>query len=159
MPAPAYNVGVHTALVDATRKGLSRRGCAGAAGISVRTALKWLEKGRRAAEAIEEGEECLAEDEKYVQLFYDVEHALAEREAELLALLGDDDRKVGMWMAQAWQLERRDPENWGPPASRVVHEGVVETRHTLELPQETAVKMHELFSEMARPKELTEGDG
>lgn len=158
MPAPAYNKGVHAALVEATRKGLSRRGCAGAAGISVRTALKWLERGRRALEAHEEGEEALAEDEQYIELYRDVERALAEREAELLSLLGDDERKVGMWMAQAWQLERRDPENWGPPASRVIHEGQVETRHTLEIPEETAKELHEVFSRMAAPKELESGD-
>lgn len=158
MPAPAYNKGVHEALVDATRKGLSRRGCAGAARVSVRAVLRWLEKGRRALEAQEEGEEALAEDEQYIDLYLDIERALAEREAELLGMLGDDDRKVGMWMAQAWQLERRDPENWGPPASRVIHEGQVETRHTLEIPEETAKELHEVFSRMAAPKELESGE-
>jgi hypothetical protein len=158
MPAPMYNQGVHAALVDATRKGLSRRGCAGAAGVSVRAVLRWLEKGRRALEAQEDGEEALAEDEKYVPLYLDLERALAEREAELLAKMDDPDEKVGMWMRHAWQLERRDPENWGPPASRVIHEGTVENRHTLELPQETALKIHEAFSEMAKPKELESGE-
>ncbi len=158
VPAPAYNKGVHETLVRATRQGLSRRACAGAARVGERVVYKWLERGKRAAEAHDEGEEALAEDEKYMQLYRDIEEAMAKRELELLSEM-DGEEKVGMWMKQAWKLERRDPASWGPPATRIVHEGEVLHRQTLELPQETALAMHELFSRMAKPKELTEGDG
>ena len=125
----------------------------------MRTVLKWIEKGRRALEAQEEGEEALVEDEKYVPLYLDLERALAEREAELLEKMDDPDEKVGMWMRHAWQLERRAPEEWGPPATRVVHEGSIEHRQTLELDEDTKKKMQALFVGMTKPKELGTGDG
>lgn len=103
------------------------------------------------------GEECLAEDADYAQLYRDVERAMAEREAELLEMIDGED-KAGQWMRQAWKLERRDPENWGPPATRVVHEGAIEHRNTFELPPETQKAMHDLFNGLAKPKELTSGD-
>jgi hypothetical protein len=154
VPAPAYNKGVHESLVSAARKGLPKRACAGNAGIGVRAFQRWLERGRRAADAHEEGEECLAEDEKYIQLYRDVERAVALRMAELLDEIDNNDEKVGMWMRKAWLLERAWPDEFGPPATRVVHEGEVTHRNTLELPQETQLAMHELFSQMTKPKEL-----
>jgi transposase len=157
--ATVYNKGVHEALVRATRQGLSRRGCAGAAGVSVRTVLKWIERGKRALEAHEEGAEALVEDEKFIPLYLDLERALAEREYELLEKMDDPDEKVGMWMRHAWQLERRAPEEWGPPATRVVHEGSIEHRTTLELPEDTKKEMQALFARMTKPKELESGGG
>ena len=81
---------------------------------------------------------------------------MAQREAELLEEL-DGEAKAGQWMRHAWKLERRDPENWGPPATRVVHEGSIEHKNTLELPPETQKAMHDLFHGMAKPKELESG--
>ena len=159
MPAPILNKGVHESLVASARKGLPKRACAGIAGVSLRSFQKWLEKGRLAAEAEEEGEEFLTEHEKYIDLYRDVEKAVSMRMAELQDEIDNNDEKVGMWMRKAWLLERAWPDVYGPPASRIVHEGMIEHRQTLELPQETALAMHELFSKMVKPKALTEGDG
>jgi hypothetical protein len=127
------------------------------AGVGVRAVYRWLERGRAAADLVDDGEPCPEGDEDYLKLFRDVERAMAIREQELLDEI-DGEEKAGQWMRQAWKLERRDPENWGPPATRMVVEGAIEHTHTLELPEETAKKMHELFHEMSKPKELPAGD-
>lgn len=157
MPPPAYNQGIHAVIVDAARRGLPKRACAGLAGIHVRTLHKWLERGGKAAEAQEAGDECLAEDEKFVQLYRDVEVAVAKRMAELLDEIDDNEEKVGMWMRKSWLLERGWPEEFGPPATRIVHEGEVTDRKVLELAPDTAKAMHELFSKMTEPKGLPRG--
>lgn len=157
MPAPAYNKGVHAALVSGARAGLPKRACAGSAGIGVRAFQRWLERGRRAADAHEEGEECLVEDEQYIELYRDVEKAVAQRMAELLEEIDNNDEKVGMWMRKAWLLERAWPDEFGPPATRVVHEGEVTQRTVLELPQEAQMAMHAIFAGIAKPKELPSG--
>lgn len=158
MPPPAYNKGVHESIVQNARLGLPKRACAGAAGIHVRTLHKWLERGGRAAEAHDDGGECLAEDEQFIELYRDVERAVAERMAELLNEIDDNEEKVGMWMRKSWLLERGWPEEFGPPATRVVHEGSVEHRQVLELDKDTQQAIHKAFSEMVKPKELASGD-
>jgi hypothetical protein len=124
----------------------------------VRAVYRWLEKGKRVADAMEEedGAEWNPEDAKYVQLYRDIEKARADREEELLAQI-DGEEKAGQWMRQAWKLERRDPEQWGPPATRVVHEGMVEHKQMLELPPETQKNLHALLHGVSKPKELTDG--
>jgi hypothetical protein len=124
--------------------------------VGVRAVYRWLERGGRAAEAQDMGEECAVEDVEYAQLYRDVERAMADREEELLAMIDGED-KAGQWMRQAWKLERRDPENWGPPATRVVHEGAIEHKVTQELPGETQKALFAVFNAMAKPKELESG--
>jgi hypothetical protein len=123
----------------------------------VRAFQRWLERGRRAADAHEEGEECLVEDEQYIELYRDVEKAVAQRMAELLEEIDNNDEKVGMWMRKAWLLERAWPDEFGPPTTRVVHEGEVTQRTVLELPQEAQMAMHAIFAGIAKPKELPSG--
>lgn len=153
MPPSAYNRGVHEALVSAERVGLSRRACAGHAGINWRTYLRWLEKGAIAAAARDEGLEVLAEYVEYEQLFRDVEHMRAVWEQERLETMNDDEQKANMWQREAWQLERKLPDEYSLTTT-VRHQGEIEHKHTQELPEAVQRKMLEAFDEMARPKEL-----
>lgn len=155
MPPSAYNKGVHEALVKAEQAGLSRRSCAAMAGISPRVYWKWLERGRMAVEAREEGGEVMAEYVKYVDLYLETEHARAVWEQGQLEGLNDEEQKQ-YWVRHAWQLERRMPDEYSLTTT-VRHQGEIEHKSTVELPEETQKKMLEAFAEMTRPKELTDG--
>lgn len=158
MPAPIYNVGVHAALVSAEKAGLSRRSVAAKAGISPRTYWKWLSYGKIAAEAREDGGDCPAEYVQYADLFLETEAARADWEAERLESLRDEDAKVHMWQRDAWQLERRMPDEYSLTTT-VRHQGEIEHKHVQELPEETQREMLEAFARMTAPKELEPGDG
>jgi hypothetical protein len=157
VPAPAYNPGVHKALVDAELAGLSRRSCAAKAGISPRIYWKWLERGRMALEAREEGADVPAEYVQYVDLYVETERARALWEESCLQNLNDPEEKQ-YWVRNAWQLERRMPDEYSLTTT-VRHQGEIEHKTTVELPEETQKKMLEAFAEMTRPKELPRGDG
>lgn len=157
MPAPVYNKGVHEALVSAEKQGLSRRSVAACAGVSPRAYWRWLEQGRQALEAQENGEDVLAAHVQYIALFQDTEKARAEWEAARLTSLRDDDLKANQWQREAWQLERRMPDEYSLTTT-VRHQGEIEHKAKMELPEETQRKMLEAFNEMVAPKELTGGD-
>jgi hypothetical protein len=106
-----YSEAVHGLLVAAEKKGLSRAAVAAMGGLAPRTYLRWLEKGKSAAEAQDEGEECLAVEAQYAQLWRDTEKARALWESDQLDLLNDEDEK--QWQKHAWKLERRLPSEYG----------------------------------------------
>ena len=157
MPGPAYNQGVHAALVSAEKAGLSRRSCAAAAGVSARAYWRWLERGRMALEAREDGGEVAAEYVQYIDLYLETEKARAEWEKARLESLRDDELKANQWQREAWQLERRMPDEYSLTTT-VRHQGEVEHKHTQELPEATQRKMLEAFHELAKPKELEDGE-
>lgn len=152
----SYNQGVHAALVSAEKAGLSRRSVAAKAGISPRAYWRWLERGRMALEAREAGEEVLAEYVQYIDLFLETEAARAEWERERLTSLRDDDLKANQWQREAWQLERRMPDEYSLTTT-VRHQGEIEHKTKVELPEEVQKKMLEAFNDMAKPKEITDG--
>lgn len=156
MPGPAYNPGVHAALVSGEKAGLSRRSVAANAGVSPRAYWRWLERGRMALEAREEGGEVPAEYVQYIDLYVETEQARAEWEMERLGTMNDDEQKANMWQREAWQLERRMPDEYSLTTT-VRHQGEIEHKSTVELPEETQRKMLEAFAEMTRPKELERG--
>lgn len=157
MTAPAYNPGVHRALVDAELAGLSRRSCAARAGISPRIYWRWLERGRSALEARESGEEIPAEYVQYIDLYLETELARAKWEEARLGDLNDPEAQQH-WVKHAWQLERRMPDEYSLTTT-VRHQGEIEHKHTQELPEETQRKMLEAFAEMTKPKEIESGGG
>lgn len=156
MPPPAYNKGIHEALVSAERAGLSRRACAGHAGINWRTYLRWLEKGGTAAAARDEGEEVLADYVQYEALFRDVERARAEWEKERIEALQDDELKQ-YWTKEAWQLERKLPDEYSLTTT-VRHEGEIEHSTRVELTPEQKKELMEGFAKIAAPKGLPRGN-
>lgn len=149
MPAPAYNKGVHAALVAAEQAGLSRRSVAAQAGVSVRAYWRWLEWGRQALEAREAGEDIFGSHADYIDLWLETEKARANWEAERLASLRDDDLKANQWQREAWQLERRMPDEYSLTTT-VRHQGEIEHKTKLELPEETQRKMLEAFNDMVK---------
>lgn len=158
MPAPAYNRGVHEALVSAEKLGLSRRSVAAHAGVSPRAYWRWLERGRQALEAQEAGEDVLAEYVQYIPLFQETERARAEWEKARLESLRDDDLKANQWQREAWQLERRMPDEYSLTTT-VRHQGEIEHKTKLELPEETKREMLEAFNRMVNAQRtLPSGD-
>ena len=156
MPQSAYNKGVHEALVSAEKAGLSRRAVAGHAGINWRTYLRWLEKGGIAAAARDEGEEVPAEYVEYESLYRDVEKTRAEWEKERIEALRDDENKQ-VWTREAWQLERKLPDEYSLTTT-VRHEGEIEHTTRVELTPEQKKELMEGFAKIAAPKELPRGD-
>jgi transposase len=94
------NAEAMTRVVEATRKGLTRKVAARAAGVAPSTLYKELRENAEFSQQVKnaqaDGEECL------VDLIR--EHAAAT------------------WQAAAWLLERRYPDRYGPPKQRLQHE-------------------------------------
>ncbi len=84
-------------------RGCTRRDAAYAAGVSYEAFAKWMQQGRKDAEA--------GRQSKFLQFLHAVERA----EAELRARLAETIVKAGEenWRAALEYLERRDPKNWG----------------------------------------------
>lgn len=100
-----YTPEVHKAVVENIEKGNSITDAGLLAGLGRETLDGWLYKGRGQPEKYPE----------FVQLQNDVDEARARRRAkavENIVTVGDS-QQAGTWQANAWFLERTDPENWG----------------------------------------------
>jgi hypothetical protein len=100
-----YTEEVHKSIVDTVQKGNSITDAALLAGLGRDTVWGWLEKGRREPEKYPE----------WAQLSADIAKAQANRRVkavENIVTVGDS-QAPGSWQANAWFLERTDPENWG----------------------------------------------
>ncbi len=101
----------------AVSAGASYRAAAASAGVGESTLRSWLARGRAERGARKQA----AGERPYVELVEGVEEASARAEVRAAALLfraAESD-----WRAAAWFLERRDPESFGPPATRLEHTG------------------------------------
>lgn len=116
-----YNKERHEIIVEALRKGNSKRNAFRLAGISPDTGHEWVKFGRDFPDKYPE----------YVQLGEDIEQALAEYESSRVSLV-TTAADTGSWQAAAWWLERRNPDEWGRH-DRVKHE--VNNRPTVQLNQ------------------------
>lgn len=101
---------VYNKLVAAEGKGLGRRSVAALGGISERTYWRWLERGKRACEVEEEGNEPDPFDAQFMKLWRETEKARAKWEQEVIQAMDDETDKG--WQRQAWKLERRRPEDY-----------------------------------------------
>lgn len=101
-------------LVSHVRLGAGLADAAARAGVSERTARRWMHRGRRGAEG----------DEAFVDFVERVNEAKAERKAELLEQIGQGRLITGEpdWKAKAWLAERLYPEDF---AKTVTHRRVV----------------------------------
>ncbi len=78
-----------------------------AAGVSKRTAARWLERGAKGGKA----------NADYAAFAAGVEKARAESHARHVGLIAAAASRS--WQAAAWLLERGYPETWGKPGERV----------------------------------------
>lgn len=90
---------VHEIIVQAVRKGLPWCHAAALAGIDRGTLIEWRNKGDKEKSG------------KFYQLSHDIEKAHAEWVQERLDKIREAGEN-GNWTADAWQLERRDQENF-----------------------------------------------
>ena len=99
---------VHDIVVSAVRKGAYWSVAAGAAGISQATIYAWISRGKL--------EKAAGSKSRYTRLLDALARAQDELEAELAAKLSSGgDGKYPDWRAQAFVLERRFKDRWGPP--------------------------------------------
>lgn len=83
--------------------GASIEVAANAAGVSERSAQRWLQRGRELRDREEAGGRIRPEDRPYLELLSDVERAYAQGEVHALASIR---RAAGEnWRAAAWELE------------------------------------------------------
>ncbi len=86
-------------IIDAIRRGGTRHDAALAAGISICTMFRWLQKGR-------------AGQEPYDKFSDRVKAAEAEYRLECVQVI-TEAAHGGSWQAAAWYLERRNYKVWG----------------------------------------------
>jgi hypothetical protein len=100
-----YNAKVHKTIVDTVRKGNSLRDAGLLAGLGMDTLETWLYNAKTMPDRYPH----------YVQLKADIEKARAERRGKAVEniITVGDSQQAGTWQANAWYLERTDPENWG----------------------------------------------
>lgn len=155
MPPRALTEETQRKLIEGEKLGLSQRACAGRAGIALRTYEKWLTRGRRAIEDMEDGAELTKTEAPYAGLVRFVEEARAEWEASVLESLDDDENK--RWQKDAWKLERKRPEEYALVTVNRNEGGPQQvTVNVLQNP-EALDKLDSALRELARPKELESG--
>lgn len=88
-------------IVEALRRGNTRRAAARLAGIGQSTLSLWLAKGREGTKG----------DDRYVDLLARVTKAEAEAESRMVETIVE--ASVDTWQAAAWYLERRYPDDFG----------------------------------------------
>jgi hypothetical protein len=103
--ATKYTPKVHKIIVDTVKKGNSLRDAGLLAGLGKETLETWLYNAKTMPEKYPH----------FVKLAADIDQARAERRikaVENIVTVGDS-QQAGTWQANAWFLERTDPENWG----------------------------------------------
>ena len=88
---------VRAKILDYLRAGSFRETAAAAAGVSSRSFRRWLER-------------AAAGEEPYVSFARDVETAMAQSEAMLIARIAAAGKED--WKAAAWIAERKHPQRW-----------------------------------------------
>lgn len=109
-----YNDEIHEKIVDSIRQGRSIRDSGLLAGLGIDTLETWLYNGRHTPDKYPH----------FKKLSDDIEVAKAERRAQAvdnIVTVGNSGQP-GTWQANAWYLERTDPENWGRK-DKVEHSG------------------------------------
>lgn len=100
---------VQNILCKAVAAGLTYEKAAHAAGISYQSLRNWITAGEQAKAG------------KMLEFFEAIKKARADAIQERLELI--KSHSLDSWQAGAWWLERCEPKDYGPPASRVEHTG------------------------------------
>ncbi len=99
-------------IVQALRGGNYLDDAARYAGVAERTVYQWIQKGRMAREALEDGVEPTANELLYIQFAQAVEKARSDAVVRNLTII-QKAANDGQWQAAAWYLERTNPRKWG----------------------------------------------
>lgn len=150
-----YNAEVHAKICESIAKGRSIKDTGILAGLGTDTLDNWLYNGKH-------------QPEKYphfAKLREDVEVARAERRAQAVDKIVEvgNSGNQGTWQANAWYLERTDPENWGRK-DKVEHSGDAPTQQINQVvlidhnAREAAFDLLQRVAGSARP-DITVGPG
>lgn len=81
-------------------------------GVSESTVYRWLERGRKENERIDNEEKPNADEAPYLELWESIEKARAEATLRNLQII-QTSAQNGSWQASAWFLERTMPAMYG----------------------------------------------
>lgn len=98
------------------RSGCSIRVACQAAGVSESLFYEWQAAGREAAERREKGETLTDHQQTLVEFLEGIHSTYTAVEVQSLAQIRAAGQKE--WRAAAWIVERRNPQEWGPPTAR-----------------------------------------
>lgn len=102
---------VFDAIVTALRAGNYIDDAAAYAGVHKRSVFAWLEKGRNADEADEQGLPLTPNERLYQHFLHAVETARSQAVVRNVAII--QQAAQTQWQAAAWFLERTNPRKWG----------------------------------------------
>lgn len=103
---------VREAILTAVRAGNYLEVAVRYAGVAESTFWEWVRRGRDG-------------DARYAPFVAELDKAQAQSEVRDLALVGKAAEDPDRWTAAAWRLERRYPDRYGRPQTRVKVEGAV----------------------------------
>lgn len=103
---------VQERIVTAIRAGSYLDDAANYAGISYRTVLRWVERGRIADSELSDGNEITDDELPFWQFWQSVENARAQAVIRNVGII-QSAAQDGQWQAAAWYLERTNPRKWG----------------------------------------------
>jgi hypothetical protein len=98
-----YTPELHEQIVALIRKGYPKTVAFRLVGLNADTGWVWLRYGREQPNKYPH----------YVKLAEDIDHAIAEVQAERVDQILAAARDPKHWTAAAWYLERTDPQTWG----------------------------------------------
>jgi hypothetical protein len=147
VPHPtAYNAERHRVVVAALAEGATYETAAGAARVSRRSVLRWLEKGERELVSVEEGAEPISSEVPFMEFYLDAHKALADVELELLAEVRSSlpgklkthacwvlERRFGWVAVQRQELALAHEENVDPAAVFGTDDPIEQMRRANEL--------------------------
>ena len=107
MPKPPnrskYTLALHEQIVAYIRQGYPKTTTFKLVGLNPDTGWDWLRYGRERPD----------DYPHYVKLAEDIDHAIAEVQAERVDQILAAAQDPKHWTAAAWYLERTDPQSWG----------------------------------------------
>ena len=137
-------------LINALKAGAYIQTACVYAGVSESTVYRWLDRGRKENERIENEEQPNAEEAPYLELWESIEKARAEATLRNLQVI-QTSAQNGSWQASAWFLERTMPALYARRAYNEVtgpNGGPLQVDLTVEeLDQKIGVIMGEVLDE------------
>ena len=95
-------------LLEKLRSGVDLPHAAAACGVTERTVLRWVERGK---EALHNEDEIAIEDLPYARLVLAIREEIANQQVAALEQMQEHGQT--QWQATAWWLERTDPDQFG----------------------------------------------
>jgi hypothetical protein len=101
-------------IAEALRQGFPFELAAAMGGVTRMTLYNWRRRGERALEvAAQAGMAVHKREAPFAELAFSIQRALAEWELKQIQAIAEAGKRD--WRAAAWLLERRYPDEYGPP--------------------------------------------